>query len=377
MEHAFFLEDGERDPAKFNRYYFNFPQEWCTSNRGESIIGVRNIFMLARKRRLEFKIKVRKYYKEDYNKHATPPPKSDDPNLYDHSAYINIPARRKSMVEANVITWMSEKDDFSGFGFILYKFLWAEMKKYNQEIEDNLAKAKTEEEKIKLEEERIKIEEEKAITEEEKAKIEEEKAKIEKEKTRIEEEKAKYKDKPRFSEDPYGLSTELDVMADGFYDYKKKTYLERILSRHNYDKKSPYYIDISIDFPHRTVEDFGLIDRKYDFEDVFNISGETDQGANYHNNYKFKWLREVNFYNVWDRHSCKIYSSFGDQSNQGYVGNTTIYFNPIKYFKLNSTDQRFWIELYSGRHKDIPVKIPRSESFSIEMIFFPYRKMLY
>ena len=335
MEHAFFLEDGERDPAKFNRYYFNFPQEWCTSNRGESIIGVRNIFMLARKRRLEFKIKVRKYYKEDYNKYATPPPKSDDPNLYDHSAYISIPAARKSMVEVNVLMWMSEKDDFGGFGHVLYEYLWAEMKKYNQEIEDNLAKAKTEEEK------------------------------------------AKYKDKPRFSEDPYGLSTELDVMADGFYDYRRKTYLERILSRHNYDKKSPFYIDISIDFPHRTVQDFGFIDRKYDFEDVFNISGETDQGANYHNNYKFKWLREVNFYNVWDRHSCKIYSSFGDQSNQGYVGNTTIYFNPIKYFKLNSTDQRFWIELYSGRHKDIPVKIPRSESFSIEMIFFPYRKMLY
>ncbi len=46
IEYAYFLEDGEQDPSKPNRYYFNFPQEWCTSNRGESIVGVRRIFML-------------------------------------------------------------------------------------------------------------------------------------------------------------------------------------------------------------------------------------------------------------------------------------------------------------------------------------------
>ncbi|KAK8836129.1 hypothetical protein M9Y10_039942 [Tritrichomonas musculus] len=187
--------------------------------------------MLARKRRLEFKIKARKYYKEDYNKHATPPPKSDDPNLYDKSSYASIPAARKSMVETNVLAWMSAEDDLTGFGRALYTYLW------------------------------------------------------------------------------------LDIMTDGFYDYERKTYVERMSSRHNNDKKSPYYIDISLVFPHRTADDFGKIDRKYDFEDVFNISAE--EGANYYNKYRYEWLREVNFYNVWDRHSCKIYSSFGNQSNRG------------------------------------------------------------
>ena len=28
IEYAYFLEDGEQDPSKPNRYYFNFPQEW-------------------------------------------------------------------------------------------------------------------------------------------------------------------------------------------------------------------------------------------------------------------------------------------------------------------------------------------------------------
>ena len=80
IEMCFFLEDGKRDPNKFNRYYFNFPQSWCTSNRGETIIGIRNIFMLARKRRLEYTIKVRKYLKEDYKKYAPIDKTSEDPN---------------------------------------------------------------------------------------------------------------------------------------------------------------------------------------------------------------------------------------------------------------------------------------------------------
>ena len=184
----------------------------------------------------------------------------------------------------------------------------------------------------------------------------------------------KYKDKPIFYEDHKSISTLLDVMADGYYDYEKKTYTEKILSRHNSDPNSPYFIDIMLDFEHRYGDEFGKVDRKYDFEDMFNISAE--KGSNEYTKYKNVWLREIVFYDVWDRHSCKIYSSIAESSN-GYIGNTTIYYDPIKYFKLNSTDQGFWIEFYSGRHKDIPVKIPRSESFSIEMVLLPYNKLLY
>lgn len=327
IEMCFFLEDGERDPNKFNRFYFNFPQSWCTSNRGETVIGVRNIFMLARKRRLEYTIKVRKYYKADYDKYADRAPSSDDPNLFDFTAYHNIPNERKSMVTVKVYTWLEATDDFREVGHVLYEYLHTYMNEYNKYV-DGL----------------------------------------------INENAEKYKDKPKFQEDPNGISSLLDVMADGYYDYDKKTFIEKISSYHNSEPQSPYYIDMMLDFPHRYGDDFGKIDRKYDFEDLFNISAE--KGANEYTKYKNVWLREIVFRDVWDRHSCKIYSSIAESSN-GYIGNTTIYFNPIKYFKLNSTDQGFWIEFYSGRHKDIPVKIPRSESFSIEMQLLPYNKLLY
>ena len=32
IEQAYFLEDEERKPNKFNGYYFNLPQEWITLN---------------------------------------------------------------------------------------------------------------------------------------------------------------------------------------------------------------------------------------------------------------------------------------------------------------------------------------------------------
>ena len=38
-----------------------------------------------------------------------------------------------------------------------------------------------------------------------------------------------------------------------------------------------------LDFPHRYSDDFGKIDRKYDFEDLFNISAE--KGANEYTKY--------------------------------------------------------------------------------------------
>ena len=61
IETAYFLDDGERDPTKPNRYWFNFPPDWSTSNRGESIVGVRNIHVIARRRKVEFDLSIRKY----------------------------------------------------------------------------------------------------------------------------------------------------------------------------------------------------------------------------------------------------------------------------------------------------------------------------
>ena len=52
-----------RDKNKFNRYYFNYPPEWKTSNVGESIVGVRSMWTMNKIRPLSFVILVRKYKK--------------------------------------------------------------------------------------------------------------------------------------------------------------------------------------------------------------------------------------------------------------------------------------------------------------------------
>ena len=43
IESAFFLEDAQQDSTRINRYYFDFPGNWITSNNGETVIGLRNI----------------------------------------------------------------------------------------------------------------------------------------------------------------------------------------------------------------------------------------------------------------------------------------------------------------------------------------------
>ena len=108
IEYAYFLEDGQQDPSKFNRYYFNFPQEWCTSNRGESIIGVRNIFMLARRRKIEFTLGVRKYRRDDY--HAI---QKDNPKFTDDQIYKAIEEDKKSEVFISINSWLNQENDLS------------------------------------------------------------------------------------------------------------------------------------------------------------------------------------------------------------------------------------------------------------------------
>ena len=177
---------------------------------------------------------------------------------------------------------------------------------------------------------------------------------------------------------------------DGCYDYNRNMFIEKIYSPCNdINKNIPtehliekdrysYYVDFKINFITRPVvenKQDNSPNNIYDFVDVMNIGYEPFQ--NRPEKYLNKWMREIEFENVWDRHSCKIYSSFASDSSRGYLGNSQIFYHTIKYFKLNSTDQQFWIEFYSGRFHQIPVKIPLNESFVIEIQFLPYHKLLY
>ena len=404
VETAFFLEDGQRDPTKFNRFYFNFPAEWSTSNRGESIIGVRNIWLLPRTRKIEFTLDIIKYFRSDYDAIKKSHPEYSNENIYDE-----ISKDRKSQTSCKIISWLTFDNDL--------RQLWKDvddavrqtaeienlgLKKANQEIldqidnqieelskknseitgliididkliddlEEQLSEATDETQINTLQQNR-----EKAIIN--RLKYRDEIDKLYKQQTQLEKELKKVH-APFLIQESEGLRRR-DVQMDGYYDYDKKVFIETIYSPTNDEVDGQFYVDFRLKFEFRSIdaqqENYPY--RRYDFADVMNIGFEPSQNhPNKYINNNPKWMRELMFENVWDRHSCKVYSSIAEESH-GFIGNSQKDYVPIKYFKLNSTDQRFWVEFYSGRHNNIPVKIPDNESFVIEMQFMPFRKMLY
>ena len=402
IEIAYFLEDSTPDNTKPNRYYFNFPADWITSNRGETVIGVRNIFMMPRRRKLKFTIGIRKYYREDYDDYV---------NTYgDYGldfVFKHLPEYRKSETTININSWItSDKDlrelfkDVSYFAVLQFQienekieaFNKENLDYFNAEIDkqiDSLSKQSTqitgEIENLNKEIQNLQtqIDNEKDITQiaELTTQLEEKQKELINKRNQIdelsnqmnelEEQKKAKKFKPLFQQQD--KPPRHDIQMDGVYDNERNCFVELIESQ-----KNEYYVDFCITFKQRPIDDKSNND-EYDFADVMNIGYNPYQNNpnKYMNGKNGIWMRKIEFENVWDRHSCKVYSSIAGVSSKGYLGNSQIFFQPIKYFKLNSTDQKFWIEFYSSTYHRIPVKIPLNESFVIEMQLLPYRKLLY
>ncbi len=305
IETAFFLEDAQKDKAKFNRYWFNYPAEWSTANKGESIIGVRSAQMIKRRRRIEFDVYIFKVLKSYFQIHGG---KLEDPILTDElynkfyqddikEEYAKEP-RWKWIANFTVIDWISEEGDLRGF----FDAVNTAMKSW-----------------IAIHGEYAKV----------------------------------------FSQND-SFVVYRDIQTDGYYD--KDGFHEIVFTRNNdLDDDSQQYINF-----------FQITNWNDDFADVFNIG----TGSFQNNPKKYKtWSKKLVFDNVWDRHPCKIYSSIGEQSLHNYIGDSDIKYSPIKYFKLNSMDQRFWIDFYSDTHYHRPILLPPKDSFVIEMQFLPYDKM--
>ena len=389
IETIFFLEDATRDLYKPNRFYFNYPAQWCTANKGESIIGVRNIYVNARRRKLDFELSVRKYYRKDFDELAS---KDENKDKSIDEIYDLMPAYRKSELSYNITSWLGTEHDLRE----VFKDVREEMEecfkifnKQFEEINKNL-RATINNEILALSKEisdilgkmevETDISKKLVLRKQHDAKSKEAQQK---------EELLATIGKPEFREEKDNLKRR-DIQMDGCYDYNRNMFIEKIYSPCNdINKNIPtehliekdrysYYVDFKINFITRPVvenKQDNSPNNIYDFVDVMNIGYEPFQ--NRPEKYLNKWMREIEFENVWDRHSCKIYSSFASDSSRGYLGNSQIFYHTIKYFKLNSTDQQFWIEFYSARHNDIPVIIPLNESFNIELQLLPFNKLLY
>lgn len=391
IESIFYLEESTRDLSKPNRFYFNYPAQWITSNKGESIIGVRNIYINARRRKLEFELSIRKYFRKDFDELKA---KDENKNKSNDEIYNMISEYRKSEITYNVKSWLGTEHDLRNLFYDISTQMESAFKIFNSHYE-KIDKAKYDimneqlDELSKQQSNLIyQMENEKDIS-----KIIELRKQIEDlaKQQELKNEEWKSLFRPSFRQEKDNLKRR-DLQMDGYYDYDKNTFIETIFSPCNemknndetYDNildndRFDYYVDFKLKFIRRPLDKNGKQDNSinqiYDFVDVMNIGKESFQ--NDPQSYYDKWMREINFYNVWDRHSCKVYSSFACDSSKGYLGNSQIFYHTIKYFKLNSTDQQFWIEFYSGRHNKIPVILPINESFNMELQFLQYQKLLY
>ena len=104
IETVFFLEDGKQDPYQANKYYFDYPGNWATSNNGENIVGLRSIKLQRNPIKLDFVIGMAKYTKEDFSKNR----KETFNDTISHLVYYDI----AEYIHLNIVYWI-KPDDFN------------------------------------------------------------------------------------------------------------------------------------------------------------------------------------------------------------------------------------------------------------------------
>ena len=147
------------------------------------------------------------------------------------------------------------------------------------------------------------------------------------------------------------LVLDRDIAAEGIYD--NKGYHIKIFSERNENDNDEFSLS------------FRINQANQNFRDLFNID-ELD----------LEWREEIVFDKVWDLKPCNVFSSFAEQALHHYVGTTDSEYSEIKYFKLNSADQKFWIEFHSMGRQSSPSYFPKNVSFAIELQFQSFNKNL-
>ena len=313
LEVSYLLEDGKKKNDDVNTYIFKYPKEWLTSDKGEMIIGVRTFWFDIRRRKLKYRFKIRKYLKYAYQKI-----KDEHPDWTDDEIYKNIPTDKSAYVEFDCVYWLPVEEDRRGIWKRFIKVANYYFNEYNNEYSKNPVKFDL------------------------------------------------------FEDYDKQAADKREVQWDGGYNNNANCFVETIFSPRNENEYDSYYVDIALDFETVKDKDGKLI--RTDFMDIMNIGDGPFE--NKPEQYKH-FQRQMNFYNVWDRHSCKVCASFANDSNRNYVGNSQSLFNPIKYYKVNSSSDTFTVSLYSSRHPEFPVKLANKENMVIEMQLLQYNKLLY
>lgn len=410
IETAYFLNDAVkvnaeggkklmRDPYKFNRFYFNYPPEWKTSNTGEMIVGVRSMWTSNKRRTFPFMIFLRKYRKDKFYETAKKVYPDEYGNLtLSEFVYTYIDDEKIQ----TIIDQMDLSDVIVQFFMIRAEFHTNQsLSDFHKDIETCLSCQSSLKNYLKFLTSMANIPSSTRLSMYQTIN-----------KYTDEELACKYKwgfwfNQTNDKESYFSNNKDLSMIVL----YQNKKFIESVYSPRNVDGLDPFYVDImfannaltyfkryqkmieseilpndsneclpslKLIYNPRSRPDPVPIDESDklpdDFNTVFNIGDQPHQNSL---EYITKFHRRINLQNVYDRSTVKVHASFANQSNDYYVGNSHVYFNPIKYYKLNSKDDKFWIEFYSGRYHDCPVNIPDDEGFVLEMLFMQNQKLLY
>ena len=229
-ETSLFSEDGEIDPELKWRWWFKLPDIWTTSNIGEKIVGIRSIYLMKNRRKIEYTLHLKKY---KYTK-------TDDAEMIDEKTVNTLTVR--------MVSWLPVDKDLRQF----YSDLIPNMRVM--------------------------------IAENNKTKTPEQVAFV------MNELNAHYR----------------DIQMDGVFEkhQNRRSFVEKIYCPNEY---STEVIEGTTYF---TKCMFKITDVNEDFDLIFNIID---------NPLPEDYVTEMNFFDVWDRHSCKVFSNIASDSNRGYV----------------------------------------------------------
>ena len=393
-----------RDKNKFNRYYFNYPPEWKTANVGEMIVGVRSLWAMNRPREFNFNIFLRKYKKKDFHEAMKKYDNDKYGDLTDKELYkavlgmsdktiqdiIDKHLDEKQMIvfPFNIFVALRSKDNFLDIWNIINETLsvQTDLKHITKDFVMNRNDLSIDD-KLKYIQALNKYTDNNELL-------------------------YQYNRDLWFNQDISNIHNLFGENKDVtmFETYDNNELVESLYSPCNHSSSDPYYVDMLF------VHDINTYYKKYideesndmpkdpdlppffaegiycgkskddpepltkddefnkDFNAIFNIGDDSSQISL---DYITTYHRVIAFRNIYNRESLKIHASFGNPSNNYYIGNSHVYFDPIKYYKLNSKDDKFWIEFYSGRHADYPVNMPEDEGFVLEMLFTQNQKLLY
>ena len=112
-------------------------------------------------------------------------------------------------------------------------------------------------------------------------------------------------------------------------------------------------------------------------DDTVNVFNSFDDEGNPVRETSYHTYEE--FPDVWDREYIMATSSIATNTINNQIGFTGVRYQPIKYYKLESNQINFYVDLWISHYINVPCVLPRDgkDGFTIECIFLDNDKQLY